>query len=150
MTANNDSATPAGQSTADRVPVMDIGSRDWLGDVRPTGWLGDVLDRVGNPRRHRWQKYLRCCKAIPKESPVAGSTSFRVLNDRRHMLIDRASRTDSYDALDCNPEYRALQKATSAWLCGPMVVSTFLMQRKYNRLLRVLPNTKLRNDHYEH
>lgn len=104
-------------------------------DVFPKGILGDMLESISNPRKHRWNRYLRACKAIPKDSPLSGSTTFQAINNRRHALISEAfkGKRDG-SSLDTNAEYEALGKAVSAWLCGPDVAINFLLRRKLHRL----------------
>lgn len=111
-------------------------SRDIYAEVRPTGWLAGVLSRVGNPRKHRWNAYLRACRAIPKGSPVAGSTSFKKINARRCKLIPREILAHTARPFKRSAELEALQKAVGEWLCGPLVVSNFLSARLLRRLQR--------------
>ena len=94
-----------------------------------------VLERVGNPRRHRWNAYLRACRAIPPSSPVHGSTDFKRLNERRLRMI-AAARRRRKTPLEKDPEFTALQRATAAWLRGPRVAQSFLLHRKLWRLER--------------
>ena len=109
---------------------------DLFSEVRPTGTLGKALDAIENPRKHRWNAYLRACRNIPASSPVHGSTSFKKLNDRRHELISEMFAADMARESDVKdgPEYKAVSRATSAWHCGPMVASNFLMSRVLRRL----------------
>lgn len=115
---------------------------DLFAEVRPKGILGLCLDAIANPRKHRWKAYLRACKSIPKESPVHGSTSFTRLNERRLALCEEmfAKEGRTRKEVKESPEFQALQKATSEWLCGPTVASNFLLSRQLRRLKRMYPD----------
>lgn len=104
---------------------QDMLPEDRFASVRPkTGPLALALERVLNPRKHRWNRYRRACKAIPKHSPVHGSTSFRLLNERRLALIDDTAKTPAIQA-----EYKALKRACSSWVHPSMIGINFLLAR---------------------
>lgn len=134
--------------------VKPIESTDLFAEVRPGGMLGRCLDAIGNHRKHRWNAYLRACKRIPKESPVYGSTSFEKINGRRHELIGlmfsfedgETDTTPEYDTIKSSEEYQAVSKATSEWLCGPMVASNFLMGRLLRRLQAKVSSANAQGD----
>ena len=104
--------------------------------VRPGGVLGRCLEAISNPRKHRWNAYLRACRAIPKDSPVYGSTSFRRINDRRHdLIVSMFGENSSFrEEVKESPEYQAVSKATMAWCNGPLIASTFLAARLLRRM----------------
>lgn len=103
---------------------------DPFADVRPTGWLLERLKNVSNPRKHRWNAYLRACAKIPKSSPLHGCTSWKKINDRRGVLIEKYIRLkEPKDA-----EYLALQKVADEAFCGSLVVQNFLLSRLVRRL----------------
>ena len=113
---------------------------DPFADVRPTGLLGRCLDSISNPRKHRWKAYLRACERIPAGSPCHGSTSFTRLNGRRIAMINENIQQGSdWEKLDSDPEYKALDEATSKATCGEMVASSFLLARKLRRLQKLHP-----------
>ena len=116
--------------TAEWEPVRSV---PWMGVVVPGGWLDGLLRRVSNPRKHRWNAYLRACKRIPAGSPVAGSTSFQTLNSRRHDLIEKQFEGGGLLANE-KEEFQSLQKATSEWLCGGMVCDNLVLARVLRRL----------------
>ena len=104
----------------------------------PSGWLGKALDRISNPKKHRWAKYIRACKQIPETSPLAGCTNFRRINKRRYELIDAAHASNRVGELKSDPEFQAMQKAVSAWICGPIVAANFLMRRELRKIDRAV------------
>jgi hypothetical protein len=104
-----------------------VHSKDLFSAVRPTGWMYERLVNISNPRKHRWNKYLRACRAIPETSPVAGSTSWDKINDRRCNLIEnRATRNEQ--------EFRALQNVAGAVKAPHLVAQNFLLARVLRRL----------------
>lgn len=119
-------------------PTSTDASRDRFSEVRPSGVLGRMLENISNPRRHRWNAYLRACKRIPKTSPVYGSTSFNRLNERRHQLIFEMYEKEKRSSKEAreSEEFKALQHATSQWLCGPLVAGNFLLSRLVRRMER--------------
>lgn len=110
----------------------------YVEQVKQGSFLDRVCRSVANPRKHRWNAYLRACRSIPKGSCCHGSTSFKKLNMRRAQLINKAFRINGPDTLKDNPEFKALQKATSAWLDAPMIVGSFVMSRRLRRLTKAL------------
>lgn len=98
--------------------------------VFPKGWLGDRLHNVSNPRRHRWNIYLRACKRIPKSSPVHGCTDWKKINHRRHTLIEKFINED----IPKDAEYLALQEIAGVAFCSSTVVQNFLLARILRRL----------------
>lgn len=110
---------------------------DLYAEVRPKP--GSLLDRclaaLANPRKHRWNAYLRACRAIPKDSPVAGSTSWKKINARRGELIDQhhAEYVFPIDGSE-SPELQALQAVAGAMVCRYHAASAFLMARVSRRL----------------
>jgi len=109
-------------------------SKDLFSAVRPTGWLYERLVNISNPRKHRWNKYLRACRAIPATSPVAGSTSWDKINDRRCNLIEnRATRNEQ--------EFRALQNVADAVKAPHLVAQNFLLARVLRRLKAENPSS---------
>lgn len=104
-----------------------VHSKDLFSAVRPTGWLYERLVNISNPRKHRWNKYLRACRAIPSTSPVAGSTSWDKINDRRCDLIQNRKGRDEI-------EFRALQNVAGAVKSPSLVAQTFLLARVVRRL----------------
>ena len=114
---------------------------DFYAEVHPGGILGQMLDNIANPRKHRWNKYLRACKAIPKSSPVAGSTSFKRINQRRLEIIHAAFSRDDPAALASDPEKLALSKAVDARCAATTAGSSFLMGRLLRRLQKKHPRT---------
>ena len=132
------------QTAPEPLPASDLFS-----GVRPTGFLGRCLEAISNPRKHRWKAYLRACKRIPKSSPVYGSTSFDVLNNRRLDLCEEmfAKEKKSRKEVKESPEFQALQNATSQWLAGPRVAELFLLSRQLRRLKRLYPeNVRMSDD----
>ena len=127
------------QTAPEPLPASDLFS-----GVRPTGFLGRCLEAISNPRKHRWKAYLRACKRIPKSSPVYGSTSFDVLNNRRLDLCEEmfAKEKKSRKEVKESPEFQALQNATSQWLAGPRVAELFLLSRQLRRLKRLYPENE--------
>lgn len=129
-------------------------SHDLFAEVRPGGMLGRCLDAISNPRKHRWNAYLRACKRIPITSPIYGSTSFDKINGRRHELIAMMfkredGKTDilpEYDAIKSSEEYQAVTNATSEWLCGGLVASNFLMGRLLRRLKAKVSSANAKSD----
>lgn len=96
----------------------------------PGGWIWQRLQNVArNPRRWRWNRFLRACKAIPAGSPVAGSTSWKRINARRIELIDRRVRRD-------NREFLALQEVASAVVSPGRIAQHFIIGRNFRRLER--------------
>lgn len=112
----------------------------------PTGLLGRCLDSITNPRRHRWNRYLRACKKIPKDSPVYGSTSFQKINDRRHEIIREMLPRGRRKEMKETPEYMALEDCAAAWACGQLTASRFIMRRQFQALCKKHPEmlTELR------
>lgn len=102
--------------------------------VAPGGWLEALLVSVSNPRRIRWNSYLRACRAIPATSPIAGSTSWKAINARRHQLIDgRVRRND--------PEFRAIQAVASTVTTPGRIAQMFVLSRIQRRMEREHPPT---------
>lgn len=138
--------SPKMTDTTDHQEAAESGllRRDLFSEVRPSGLLGRCLDAISNPRKHRWNAYLRACKRIPKDSPVYGSTSFEKINTRRHALIDEmfADAETKSEEIKRSPEYVAVTRATREWLCGPMVASNFLMGRLLRRLQTKISSEK--------
>lgn len=127
---------PQAIASPETEPRSAVQCGDLFSEVWPGGLLGRCLESICNPRKHRWNAYLRACKRIPKGSPVHGSTSFARINDRRHELISEmfADGSAKYDEIKASPEYQAVSLATSEWLCGPTVASNFLLGRLLRRL----------------
>lgn len=103
------------------------------GVVQPGTWLAALLYRVSNPRKQRWNAFYRACKQIPASSPVHGVTSFDRLNERRLALIDKRRSGGGRNATE-EIEFKALQKVITQRLCGPTVVTNFILQRSLRRL----------------
>jgi len=116
---------------------------DLFASVRPSpsSLLGRCLDSISNPRKHRWKKYLRACRRIPRESPVHGSTNFHVINARRHDLIDAMYEKEKRcrRAVKESPEYKALDEAVSAAVMGQVIASSFLLSRLLRKIQREHP-----------
>ncbi|WP_395734108.1 hypothetical protein [Prosthecobacter sp.] len=109
---------------------------------KPGTYLRRCLDSIRNPRRHRWNSYLRACKKIPLSSPVHGSTHFDLINQRRVAMITAAGRTQTWDTLDADPEFIALQNAASEWNCGQLIAGNFLNGRLLRRLEKLHPSAR--------
>jgi hypothetical protein len=105
----------------------------WLGVVVPGGWLDGLLRRVSNPRKWRWNAYLRACKRIPAGSPVAGTTAWKKINSRRHDLIVKKHGGGGLLA-DEEKEFRSLQNVCGVFMCGGMVCQNLVMSRSLRRL----------------
>lgn len=127
-------SAPIETKTESRVRCEDLFSA-----VRPMGWLGERLKNVSNPRKRRWNAYVRACRRIPKSSPVYGTTSWDKINHRRHQLIDRemaayAKTKKPWSEFTHSAELDALQDVAGEICCGPTVAQNFLMSRFVRRL----------------
>jgi hypothetical protein len=99
---------------------------------KPGSLLDRCLQSISNPRKHRWNAYLRACRAIPKDSPVAGSTSWERINARRMHLIDCDPCGEVYD-----PEFEALQRVANEYGTADLAAHCFLLARLVRRLAKI-------------
>ncbi len=93
------------------------------------GLLRRCLDALDNPRKHRWNAYVRACKAIPMSSPIYGTTSWKKINTRRGELIDKRFQKDGGRSELEEIEFRALQKIAGQIGAPSLVPTNWLLGR---------------------
>jgi len=140
------------QTKASDKPAAFVGvaCSDLFSAVRPTGWIGKRLDAISG-RKYRWNKYLRACRAIPKTSPVAGSTSWKKINARRGHLISKelAAARKNLKQYSRSEELQALQDVAGAVIAAHLIAQNFLLARLLRKLkaenARLEPQTPPKN-----